>query len=65
MMLTIRSSVAAAVIVGSVAASAGVTYAVVKGSATATVNCPAPAPAMAAKPDLPTGPRLPIQGKTY
>ena len=63
MTLTIRTSVAAAVLAGTAAASAGVTYVTVKNSTAATVSCNAPT--AAAKPDFPTGPQLPIQGKTY
>jgi hypothetical protein len=63
MILTIKATVAAAAIVGAIAASAGVTYVAVKSSMATTVNCPAPT--AAAKPDFPTGPRLPIQGKSY
>ena len=63
MRLTIRASVAAVVVAGAIAASAGVTYITVKSSMAARVNCPAPT--VAAKPDFPTGPRLPVQGKTY
>lgn len=63
MPLTIRTSVAAAVVAGTAAVSAGLTYVTVKSSTAATVSCPAPT--AAAKPDFPTGPHLPIQGKTY
>ena len=62
MILTIRASVAVAVIAGSVAAAAGVTYVTIKSSMITAVSCPAVAQT---KPDFPTGPRLPIQGKSY
>jgi hypothetical protein len=63
MILTIRTSVAAIILAGAIAVSAGVTYMTVKSSMATTVNCPAPT--ATAKPDFPTGPHLPIQGKTY
>ena len=63
MILTMKASVAAAAIVGAIAASAGVTYVVFQSSMATTVNCPVPM--AAAKPDFPTGPHLPIQGNSY
>jgi hypothetical protein len=63
MSITVPASVAAIAVAGVVIASAGITYVIVKSSVTADVSCPAMA--TTAKPILPTGPRLPIQGKTY
>lgn len=63
MILTIKASVAAAVAIGLIAASAGATYITVKAETTAAMACPSPTASQ--KPNFPTGPRLPVQGKTY
>ena len=53
MILTMKASVAAAVIVGTIAATAGITYAVFQSSMATTVNCPVPMAAAQAR--LPDG----------
>ena len=63
MSITVPTSVAAIAVAGAVVVSAGATYLVVKSSVAASVSCPATT--TTAKPALPPGPRLPIQGKTY
>jgi hypothetical protein len=66
-MLTLKESVAAAILVGAVAATAGITYVATK--TTVTVSCPSP-PVAAAPPSassaLPTGaPVQPYHGKQW
>lgn len=67
-MLTLKVSVAAAVLAGAIAATAGVTYIATKASMQVSVSCPptaasAPSPA---RPALPQGAPVPLnQGKTY
>jgi hypothetical protein len=65
-MLTLKASVAAAILVGSIAATAGATYVATK--ATVAVNCPAPAvtPPAADKRGVPLGEPLPLnQGRKW
>jgi hypothetical protein len=65
-MLTLKASAAAAVLAASVAATAGITYIATRMSV--TVSCPAPTVAASptARPDLPSGPVLPLgQGKKW
>ncbi len=67
-MLTLKASVASAILAGTIAATAGVTYLATKASMRVSVNCPpiaasAPSPA---RPGLPQGAPVPLnQGKTY
>jgi len=65
-MLTLKTSVAAAILVGSIAATAGVTYLATK--TTVAVNCPSPIMPRPA-PDnrgIPLGQSLPLnQGKKW
>jgi hypothetical protein len=65
-MLTLKTGVAAAILVGAVTATAGITY--VTARASVTVSCPAAVSAAppATRPDLPLG-QLPAlhQGKQF
>jgi len=62
-MVTLKASVATAILVGAIAASAGVTYLATK--ATLTVNCPI-APMTPSRPDIPTGQLPPLhQGQKF
>lgn len=67
-MLTLKASVAAAILVGTIAATAGVTYVATKANMQVSVSCPptaTPAPSVV-KPPLPQGAPVPLnQGKTY
>jgi hypothetical protein len=62
-MMTLKASVVAAILVGAVAGTAGVTYVATKASMNVSVSCPAPAVAAspAARPDLPLGQLPPLQ----
>jgi hypothetical protein len=65
-MLTLKASVAAAILAASIAGTAGVTYVATRMSV--EVSCPSPAVAASppARPDLPSGPVLPLgQGKKW
>lgn len=64
-MITLKASVAAAILVGTIAASAGATYFATK--ATVTVSCAqAPTALPPSRPDLPTGQLPPLrQGKKF
>jgi hypothetical protein len=64
-MLTLKTSVAAAILVGSIAATAGATYVVTRASV--TVSCPSsPATPPQSRPDLPTGQLPPLhQGQKF
>lgn len=63
-MLTLKTSVAAAILAGAVAATAGATYVVTKASVNVSVACPsAPTEAVPSgvkKPNLPEGTPLPM-----
>jgi hypothetical protein len=63
-MMTLRASVAAAIITGAVAGSAGITYVATKASMNVTVSCPAPAAAAppASRPFPPRGDVPPTTG---
>lgn len=67
-MLTLKASVAAAILAGAIAATAGITYVATKANMQVSVSCP-PAAASApspVKPPLPQGAPVPLnQGKTY
>jgi len=67
-MLTLKASVAAAILAGTIAATAGVTYVATKANMQVSVSCPpttTSAPAFV-KPPLPQGAPVPLnQGKTY
>ena len=62
-MMTLKASVAAAVLAGAVTATAGITYIATKASMNVSVSCPAPIAAAppAARPDLPLGQLPPLQ----
>jgi hypothetical protein len=62
-MLTLKASVAAAILAGTAVATAGITYVATKTSVTASFSCPAPAVSAspATRPDLPLGQLPPVQ----
>jgi len=62
-MMTLKASVAAAVLAAAVTATAGITYVATKASMNVSVSCPAPpvAASQAARPDLPLGQLPPLQ----
>jgi hypothetical protein len=66
-MLTLKTSIAAAIVVGALAATAGITYTVTK--TTIAVGCPAPtimAPMPSGQSALPPGnPAQPYHGKQW
>jgi hypothetical protein len=65
-MLTLKASVAVAILVGSIAATAGLTYVATK--ATVAVNCPTPpvTPPTADNRGIPLGKLLPLnQGRKW
>ena len=65
-MLTLKTSVASAILAGSVAATAGITYIVTIASVQVKVSCPPAIAAAPVKPDLPQGAPVPLnQGKTF
>jgi hypothetical protein len=66
-MLTLKTSVAAILLAGTVAATAGVTYVATKSTMQVSISCPPQlAPNVATKPNLPQGAPVPLnQGKTY
>ncbi len=64
-MLTLKTSVVAAVLAGTVLATAGATYFATKATmqASVAVNCPVPAVSNGqVKPDLPRGEAVPLKG---
>lgn len=67
-MLTLKVSVAGAILVGAIAATAGVTYVATRANMQVSVRCPPIAASAAApvRPPLPQGAPVPLnQGKTY
>jgi hypothetical protein len=70
-MLTLKTSVAALLLAGTVAATAGITYVATKYSMQVSVSCPPQsstllAPNSGMKPSLPQGAPVPLnRGKTY
>jgi hypothetical protein len=67
-MLTLKMSVASAVLVGAIAATAGATYVATKANMHVSVSCPPTAASEPAptRPSLPQGAPVPLnQGKTY
>ena len=62
-MMTLKASAAAAILIGAMAGTAGVTYVATKASMSVSVSCPTPTPAApsATRPDLPLGQLPPLQ----
>jgi hypothetical protein len=62
-MLTLKASVAAAILTRTVAATAGITYVATKASVTVSFSCPTPAVSASpgTRPDLPLGQLPPAQ----
>ena len=62
-MMTLKASVAAAILAAVVTGTAGITYVATKASMNVTVSCPTPAATAspAARPDLPIGQLPPLQ----
>ena len=67
-MFTLKASVAATILAGTIAATAGVTYVTTKANTQVSVSCPRTAASepVPARPALPQGAPVPLnQGKTY